>query len=61
MDITLAMGRTRLVAHRPDCPMVARLRDEGKPLLTMLGCENNLPPDVKRHSCMEKDDAVEVS
>lgn len=54
-DVTLTEDDERpgkLLAHRPDCPMVSRHRDEDRPLMTMFGCEGPLPFDVRQHECL---------
>jgi hypothetical protein len=41
-----------LLLHTPDCPMVHDHRRKELPLMTMLGCEGELPDEVKRHRCL---------
>ena len=55
-DYTLtedADDRGTVLAHRPDCRMVVLHRMRGRPICTMFGCEGPLPPDVKKHSCLQ--------
>jgi hypothetical protein len=53
-DVTLVGENGVMVAHRIDCPEARRLIDvEGAFAITMLEISRPLPPDVKRHSCIE--------
>jgi hypothetical protein len=56
IDITVTMNEdgTGSLAHRPDCEMVQRHRLEGKPLMTMFGCDEPLSDVVKLHQCLKK-------
>jgi len=43
-----------LIAHRLDCAIVQRHREEGRMICSMFGSEEPLPPDLKRHSCLRE-------
>jgi hypothetical protein len=47
-------GLGRLVAHRPDCPVVDRHRTTGRPLMTMFDCQGPLPIDLRRCACLKR-------
>lgn len=42
----------QLMAHRPECPVVATHRVEGRMIMTMMGCVYPIPKHVTRHSCL---------
>jgi len=42
----------KLMAHDPLCPMVETQRQMGEPLMTLFECEEELPTDLRRHSCL---------
>lgn len=46
-----------LIAHRPDCPLVRGQAAAGAFVTTLLGCEGELPKDLKVHSCLGEADA----
>jgi hypothetical protein len=56
-DLTLTEGPDGhgAQAHRPDCPVVQAHREQGKPLVTMVGCERPLPPGWNRHECLSEE------
>jgi len=56
IDIAFTVDNSGLVAHRADCPMARKFAANGQPVLTMFGCTNPLPAEVRRHSCLEKAD-----
>lgn len=41
-----------VLAHRADCPYARALSAAGKPVVTMLDCEQSLPPELRRHECL---------
>jgi hypothetical protein len=52
-DYSLTAGKDgRWVAHKPSCPVVELHRSTGYPVMTMLGCEGELPNDIKRCNCL---------
>jgi hypothetical protein len=54
MNISITHGSSRrLVAHKPDCPVVNMHRTMGLPIMTMFGCQDTtLPGNVRKHSCL---------
>jgi len=55
-DITLTEDEDKpgtVLAHKPHCPMVQQHREAGRPIMTMLGCPDPLPPEMKRHTCLD--------
>lgn len=58
--LTLEPCVREVVAHRADCPDARRAAAEGRPVMTMFECSEPLPPEIKRHSCLN-DDAQPVS
>lgn len=52
-DIALTVNRGEIEAHRVDCQVVHTHRILGQPVVTMLQCQNPLPPGIPRHSCLE--------
>jgi hypothetical protein len=54
LDVTLVEYHDRIVAHRPDCPVVTVARELGLPLATLFGCRALPSPDTaERHDCLE--------
>jgi hypothetical protein len=51
-DVTLVESNGRVTAHRPDCPQVQQARAAGDPLMTMYGCQGNMPKELDRHDCL---------
>ena len=52
-DFVLTEDRDgRPIAHRLDCPVIARERALGRPICTLLACERPLPADFNRHACL---------
>jgi hypothetical protein len=52
-DIALTEDENGVVlAHRADCPDVRRQAAEGRPVVTMVGCQGPLPLRIKRHACL---------
>jgi hypothetical protein len=53
MDYALtADEHNTIMVHRADCPEVRRHADAGKPVITLMQCQNELPKDLERHSCL---------
>jgi hypothetical protein len=42
-----------VLAHIPNCPVVRALADNGEPVASLFGCQEPLPDDIPRHSCLE--------
>jgi len=42
-----------VLAHAPACPMVQRHRQEGRPIMTMFGCDEPLPTYLEQHQCLK--------
>jgi hypothetical protein len=53
-DYSLEASTGAMVAHKPDCPEVRALADRGEMVMTMLGCKDELPPSIARHTCLEE-------
>jgi hypothetical protein len=43
-----------VMVHHVDCPEARRHADEGKPVITLFQCQNELPKELKRHSCLDE-------
>jgi hypothetical protein len=56
-DVTLTEGPDGrgVQVHRPDCSVVQVHRELGKPICTMIGCEQSLPESLMQHDCMKVD------
>lgn len=54
VDISLTEDyRGRTVMHRPDCRIVQRQRELGRPIFNLFGCKG-MPEGVTRCDCLEK-------
>jgi hypothetical protein len=56
MDYALTIDDTdksKLLAHKADCPMARKLAAAGEPVMTLFQCEAPLPADIKRHTCLD--------
>jgi hypothetical protein len=55
VDIAIAPNkRGEMEAHRPDCPVVRRLADQGVPVMTMFDLARPLTrQDIPWHSCLD--------
>lgn len=42
-----------VVVHRADCLDVRVAAAQGVPVVTMFQCQGTLPPDLKKHTCLE--------
>lgn len=53
IDIALTEGANgKPLMHRADCPEARREAKDGKPVMTLWGCDGPLPDDVPRHDCL---------
>jgi len=43
----------KLLVHRPGCPAVEDHRAAGRMVVTMLGTQAPIPPDLRRHDCVD--------
>lgn len=55
-DYSLEGSTGVIVVHRPDCPVVRALADEGETVATLVDCAKPLPQGYPRHSCLDKAD-----
>lgn len=44
-----------ILVHRVDCPAARKHADEGKPVITLFQCQQPLPAELKRHSCLTEE------
>jgi hypothetical protein len=45
----------KVMAHKANCPIAKGMAAAGEPVITLFQCENGLPKDIPRHSCLQEE------
>jgi hypothetical protein len=52
-DVALVLDELgRLTVHAADCQTVRTMAAMGEPVCTMFGCQEPIPPEYPRHTCL---------